>query len=313
MPDGMNKNIALVGYGSWGKNILRDLLSLKCRVHVVDISADARNRALQQGAETAFIHTDELPVCDGYVVAVPIPDLAPTSSYLLKYKKPIFVEKTLCLSLQAADDLEKRGGDRYIFAMHKWHYHPGIEALTTMAASGRIGTFQEMFTVRHGWVNDFHGGDVFWTLGVHDLTIIKHICGYIPENIIHSHVIQNAQGLAISLSAVLEQGPVVYISINARHTHKTTRVSIHGDKGSAMLHDSYDDHITVIDEKGEEQIGIDTTFPLYLELREFVSYLQGGPRPRCDLKSAREVTRVLLALQEKAMSISNIPVQRSAI
>lgn len=307
----MIKNVALVGCGSWGKNILRDLLSLNCRVHVADIHADARNRALQQGAETACRHTDELPVCDGYVVAVPIPDLAPISAHLLRHQKPLFVEKTLCLSLQAADDLERQGGDRYIFAMHKWHYHPGIEALRIIAASGRIGILQELFTMRHGWVNDFHGGDVFWTLGVHDLTIIKHICGSIPEEIIQAHIIRNAQGLAISLSAVLGQSPVAHISINARHTHKTSRVSIHGDKGSAMLHDPYDDHITVRDEQGAEKIKIDTTFPLYLELEEFVSYLQGGPRPRCDFRSAREVTRVLLALREKSKSISVTSLRRS--
>ena len=172
---------------------------------------------------------------------------------------------------------------------------------------------QEIFTIRHGWVNDFHGGDVFWTLGVHDLTIIKHICGYIPAKIIHSRIIRNNQGLAISLSAVLEQDLVAYILINAKHTHKTTRVSIHGDKGSATLHDSYDDHILVKDEQGEEKIGIDTTFPLYLELKEFVSYLRGGPRPRCNLKSAREVTCVLLALREKASQISSDPQRRNAV
>jgi predicted dehydrogenase len=307
----MMQNIGLVGCGSWGKNILRDLLALHCRVHVVDADAAARMRALECGAEKVFAHAEELPVCDGYVVAVPIPDLAPVCIDLLKRKKPLFVEKTLCLSLKTADDLEKLGGNKYIFAMHKWHYHPGVEALRVIAHSGRIGTLKEMFTLRHGWVDDFHGGDVFWTLTVHDITIVKHIFGYIPERIIHAHAIQNAQGLPISLTAVLGQDPVVSISVNARHTHKVSAVSIHGDKGSAVLHDCYDDHITVRDEHGEEKIGIDTTFPLYLELKEFVSYLQGGPRPRCDLQSVREVTRVLLDLRKKALPVLHDQLEES--
>lgn len=295
------QTIGLIGCGFWGKNILRDLLSLHCSVHVVDQDAVARMSALELGAKKVVAYTTELPLCDGYVVAVPIPDLAPVCIDLLKRKKPLFVEKTLCLSMQTADELEKCGGGKYIFPMHKWHYHPGVEALRVIAHSGRIGALKEMFTLRHGWVDDFHGGDAFWTLTVHDITIVKHIFGYIPERIIHAHAIQNAQGLPISLTAVLGQGPVVSISVNARHPHKVSGVSIHGEKGSAVLHDCYDDHIMVRDTHGEEKIGIDTTFPLYLELKEFVSYLQGGPRPRCDLESAREVTRVLLELRKKAL------------
>ena len=59
--------------------------------------------------------------------------------------------------------------------MHKWHYHPGIEALRRLAMSGELGRLEEVATTRHAWVNDFHGGDVFWTQAVHDLTIVKHI------------------------------------------------------------------------------------------------------------------------------------------
>jgi phosphoglycerate dehydrogenase-like enzyme len=68
--DGM-KTIGLVGCGNWGSNILRDLLRLDCRVYVADIDHQARRRALERGAADVFSPTDNLPACDGYVVAVP--------------------------------------------------------------------------------------------------------------------------------------------------------------------------------------------------------------------------------------------------
>jgi predicted dehydrogenase len=273
---------------------------LNCIVNVVDIDAAARTKACINGAIKAFPRIDDLPYCDGYVVAVPIPDLTKESASLLKYKKPIFAEKTLCLSLEDFQLLNNAGGSEYIFAMHKWHYHPGIEALRLVAHSGRIGEIEELCATRHNWVKDFHGGDVFWTQAVHDLTIVKHILGYIPDKIKAINVIQNEDELPVSFIAMLGDNPAVVMSVSGRHCNKISGVSIHGKKGSASLHDALDNHITVRDNQGEEKITIDTTFPLYLELKEFIEYLDRGPKPRCNLQSAKEVTQAILNLRKAA-------------
>jgi predicted dehydrogenase len=292
--------IGLIGCGGWGKNILRDLLRLDCTVYVVDIDSKARHRACEMGAAGVYDHIDPLPPCDGYVVAVLIPDLTKECTALLKFKKPIFSEKTLCLSMDDYNLLKKSGGSKYLFAMHKWHYHPGIEALRIVTESGKIGTLEKLCATRHGWVDDFHGGDVFWTQAVHDLTIVKHILGYIPDKIQSVSVIKNEAGLPVSLTAVTGNKPTVVLSVSGQHSDKISGVSIHGNKGSASLYNALDDHITIRTAAGEEKIPIDTTFPLYLELKEFTAYLTGGPKPRCTLQSAKEVTRAILKLRKKA-------------
>jgi predicted dehydrogenase len=294
------KSIGLIGCGAWGKNILRDLIQLNCQVYVVDTDFQARSKASEMGSSEVFSQSDDLPTCDGYVVAVPIPDLTKVCAHLLRYKKPIFSEKTLCLSLEDFNLLNNSGGADYIFVMHKWHYHPGIEALRLVAQSGKIGEIEELYATRHAWVDDFHGGDVFWTQSVHDLTIIKHILGYIPDEIRAINVIKNEDGLPVSFTALLGKRPVVVMSVSGRHSNKISGVSIHGNKGSAELYNAYDDHITVRDKRGEEKIPIDTTFPLYLELKEFVEYLHHGPQPRCNLHSAKEVTQAILNLRKSA-------------
>jgi predicted dehydrogenase len=291
--------IGLIGCGNWGKNILRDLIRLKSTVYVVDIDSQARRQACQLGALEAYGRIDELPQCSGYVVAVPIPDLTKECAALLTFKKPIFSEKTLCLSMDDYHLLKKSGGAKYIFAMHKWHYHPGIEALRILAQSGKIGKIEQLCATRHAWVNDFHGGDVFWTQAVHDLTIVKHILGYIPDKVKSVHVIKE-DGLPVSLTAVLGDRPAAILSVSGRHCNKISGVSIHGNKGSAGLYNALDDHITVRTQEGEEKIPLDTTFPLYLELKEFTEYLNNGPRPRCNLENAKEVTRAILKLRKKA-------------
>ena len=300
------KVIGLIGCGAWGTNILRDLINLNCQVMVVDVDGQARSKASDNGAAKTFSNTDDLPECDGYLVAVPIPDLTKTCAALLKFKKPIFSEKTLCRSINDFNLLKGMGGSDYIFVMHKWHYHPGIEALRLVALSKKIGELQELNAVRHAWVNDFHGGDVFWTQAVHDLTIVKHILGYIPKKIKAINVVKNEDNLPVGFTAILGDNPAVSISVSGRHCHKRSGVSIHGNKGSAELYNAYDDHITIRNETGEERVAIDTTFPLYLELKEFVGYLHHGPKPRCSLQNAREVTQAILNLRKKA-NLKNEP------
>ncbi len=291
--------IGLIGCGGWGKNILRDLIRLKCTVYVVDTDSQSRRRACEMGSLEAYCRIDELPQCNGYVVAVPIPDLTKECVGLLKFKKPVFSEKTLCLSMNDYNLLKRSGGSDYIFVMHKWHYHPGIEALRLVAQSGKIGEVEELCATRHAWVNDFHGGDVFWTQAIHDLTIIKHILGSIPDKVKAIHIIRNKDGLPVSLTAVLGDKPAVILSVSGRHCNKISGVSIHGNKGSAELYNALDDHITVRAEESEEKIPIDTTFPLYLELKEFVEYLNNGHRPRYNLENAKEVTQAILKLRKK--------------
>jgi predicted dehydrogenase len=291
--------IALVGCGKWGSNILRDLQLLGCRVIVSDIDPHARAQASAKGAFATCSCLDQLPECDGYVVAVPIPQLTEVCACLVPLGKPIFSEKTLCLSVADFQRLERLGGLENIFVMHKWHYHPGIEALRNIAQSGRIGTIEALHANRLTWVDDFHGGDVFWTQSVHDLTIVRHILGYIPPEVRAISVIREGR-LPVSFTAMLGNAPSVFLNVSGRHCSRISGVSIHSQYGSAQLYNAYDDHITIRDSAGEEAVSIDTTFPLYLELKEFVAYLNGGVRPRCDLYHGKEVTEAILTLRKAA-------------
>jgi predicted dehydrogenase len=294
------KNIALIGCGNWGKNILRDLLRCRCNVHVVDIDPAARHEAKNSGANTAHNSIDQLPECDGYVVAVTIPSLAPVTLSLLKFSKPVFVEKTLCLSKNDYLNLKNNSGANQIFVMHKWHYHPGIEMLRQLSKSEKIGEIKEIVTTRHAWVDDFHGGDVFWTQAVHDLTIIKYILGFIPNKIKAIHVIKNDLGLPVSVKALFNSDPIVFLSVSGNHTSKISGVSIHGSKGSVELHDALDDSILLRTTEGVERISISTEYPLYLEVKDFLNYLEGGEKPKCGLEDGWEISRALLNLRQAA-------------
>ncbi len=291
--------IGLVGCGNWGKNILRDLLSLGCRVYVADIDPAAQERAAGMGASWVFASADGLPECDGYVAAVTIPELTPVCADLLRHRKPVFCENTLLRSENDYALLKSKKGDDLVFAMHKWHYHPGIEGLRQVAVSGKIGGLKQIHTIRHAWVNDFHGGDVFWTQAVHDITIIKHILGEIPGRVEDIHVVKH-EGTPVGFIAVMGESPAVFMSVSGKHCEKRSGVSLIGSAGAAQLFNAYDQEILIRTQAGEERMKIDTTFPLYLELKEFTEYFEGGRRPRCGLEEAWEATCAILRLRHAA-------------
>jgi 3-hydroxyisobutyrate dehydrogenase-like beta-hydroxyacid dehydrogenase len=58
-------NVGLIGCGHWGKNILRDLVSLGCRVHVVARSEASIGRATEGGAVSITNDLGGLPEPDG--------------------------------------------------------------------------------------------------------------------------------------------------------------------------------------------------------------------------------------------------------
>ena len=288
--------IGLIGCGAWGRNILRDLRSLGCSVVVADVTPECREQALNSGAKQVFKNSDELPLCDGYVVATPILVLAQEAKKLLPRGVPIFSEKTLCPTMAHAEELASAGGEGRIFLMHKWEYHRGIQALRAIAESGRIGDLETVSCIRHGWQSPISDGDVPTRLAVHDLTIVRHILDSIPAPVFS--LIRDEDGSAISLWAVLGEGPRAVLSIDWRNPRHSRSVTLHGTTGAALLPDAYSDHILVRDHSGEERAHFDNTMPLYDELKEFTAYLQGGPPPRCGFDHARECAMALDALRK---------------
>lgn len=142
----------MVGCGAWEHNILRDLQKLHAHVYVADIDQKARNKALKSGAASVFSSSTELPDSDGYVIAVPIPLLSSTCLTLLPRRKPIFSEKTLILFEEDYYKLKDLGGDKFIFSMHKWQYHPGIEKLREIAQSEQFGKIlRSPVLILHYW------------------------------------------------------------------------------------------------------------------------------------------------------------------
>jgi predicted dehydrogenase len=281
----MAPTVALVGCGRWGVHVLRDLRALGCSVPVVARGAASRERAIAGGADAVVGTVDELPDVSGIVVVTPTTTHADVLARVLERGVPVYVEKPLTDDARSAAAVATAAPER-LFVMHKWRYHPGVEALAAIARGGELGPVSALHTTRIGWGNPHGDVDGVWMLAPHDLSIVLEILGEIPEP--QAATIERSGGMTTGLVGLLGGGePHVVVTVSIASGERRRELRLVCRDGVATLADPYADHVTIT--RGElqgavtrddEDRPISTEFPLLRELRAFVEHLEGGPPPR---------------------------------
>jgi predicted dehydrogenase len=309
--DGPCPSVAVIGCGRWGRHIARDLLQLGCRVIAVDVSDAARQAAVAQGAFAAcptLVDYDGYDRLDGVVVAGPTRLHAQLTSAALDLGVPVFVEKPMTDDLSSAEELVSKGADR-LFVMHKWHYHPGIEALADLARSGDLGTVYGVTSSRVGSVHP-SDTDMLWLLAPHEITIGACVLGGYPARVEAVAEIVGGELTGIDVAAHCDDGRWHHWTISTRPEAVSRQVVVVGSHGQALFPSPYSPHVDVRtidttdsgDGDGEARrlIAVDQEPPLLRELRCFRDHLLGGPPPPTSAADGLEVVRTIVAIRASA-------------
>jgi predicted dehydrogenase len=298
--------VGVVGYGNWGRHIVRDLIALGAAVTVVARDETRRRAALDAGATRVVGAVDALPDdLEGLVVATPTVTHAEVTDQLIPYGVPIYVEKPLTCDGAAARRLAELAPDR-LFVMHKWRYHPGIQLLGEIARSGELGPVVGLRTVRVGWGNPHPDVDGVWILVPHDVSIALEILGEIPEP--RSAVAEIVGGKWAGIVGLLGDEPWFALESSTAHPIQRREIRLICRDGVATLADSYADHVLVTrgeldaGRRHEETRPISTEFPLLRELRAFREHLDGGPPPKSSAAEAVADVNAVELLRDLALS-----------
>lgn len=299
------RRIGLIGFGRWGRHILRDLLSLGCEVQVAVPTLASRQAATAVGAQSTVENAVQLDRdLDGYVVAVPTALHAHVVEQILDRERPIFVEKPMTDDPEAAERLVEKAGER-IFVMNKWCYHGGIEALAQIARSKELGEPRGIQTARWQCGQPHDDVNAVWILMPHDLSIIQHILGYLPP--VRAAYGEGVHGVMDSVVAILGDSPQSVVQVSSLWPVYGRMVRVLFEGGIASLVDSMDDHIVIhrlegrrLSEKRREERRIDTDLPLRKELSAFVNFLDGGPQPHSSAADGAAVVRAISEIHHLA-------------
>jgi len=282
--------VGVVGTGALGRHHVRILADLPQAelVGIRDLRAEvARDLAAAHGT-TVFESLDALAAeIEAAVVAVPTVDHLAVAGRLLDRGIHVLVEKPLAPTLEQADELLARAGDRVLAVGHVEFYNPAVQALLTVG--GRAGYIEVQrlaaFTPRSLDV------DVVLDLMIHDLQIL-HAIDPSPVREVRAtgvRVLTERPDIA-NVRLELESGCVANLTASRVSSDRVRklRVFLHQSYYSLDYHDQeIKGYRLEADASGERRILpadliVEKAEPLKVELEHFLAACSGREVPLVD-------------------------------
>jgi len=319
------KNIAVVGAGYWGKNLVRNFYQLDTLKTICDTSPDIRRQMSRDYPGVNITDSLELvlndPDVEGVVIAVPAVLHFELARKVLMSGRHVFVEKPLALTYEDGQSLVNLAeeGRKVLFVGHILHYHQAIIRLKEMINGGRLGRLQYIYSHRLSLGKIRREENILWSFAPHDISIILSLVGEDPScvdsvasNFLHARV---ADVTVTNLK--FPSGVAAHIFVSWLNPFKEQRLVVIGDKGMLVFDDTkpvddklvfyphtinWKDGLPVPDRADGAAIDISASWiePMRAECNAFLSAMKTGLRP---ITSGEEGLRVLRIIETSQRSI----------
>ena len=181
-------NIAVVGCGYWGPNLIRNFRSLsECKVRFicdVDNCNLAHMRTLYPEVETIsdFGHLVNGAQIDAIVIATPVLSHFAMARKSLQAGRHTFIEKPMASSAVECKKLLELAENKNLTLMvgHTFVFSQAVRKIKEIIASGELGEIQYISSRRLNLGLLQKDINVAWDLAPHDISIILYIMEEMP-------------------------------------------------------------------------------------------------------------------------------------
>ena len=189
--DGGTIRIAVVGYGYWGPNLVRNFSSLPgCRVTGICDRYVARLQEASRLYPSVRVtgDLDELLAADdvdGVAIATPVSSHFELASRVISSGRHVLIEKPMTSTVEEAASLIELAADHGVVLMvdHTFLYTGAVRKIRELLDAGELGTpfYFDSERISLGLLQQ--DINVVWDLAPHDLSILQFLFDEAPESL----------------------------------------------------------------------------------------------------------------------------------
>ncbi len=320
-------NIALIGYGYWGKNLARNFNAAEgCTLAYLVEPDIAKQESFSKLYPSVKIlsSTEDLYASadlDAVVIATPVDTHYPLAKEALLADKHVLVEKPLTSDVDKASELVDLANKNGLLLMvdHTFLYTGAVQKIKSLIEDGSLGNVQYIDSTRINLGLFQHDVNVLWDLAPHDISMCLYWLSDAPKSISAigaSHTSSDLENIAY-LTLKFENDLITHFNCSWVSPVKIRQMLIGGDKQMVLFNDMepsekvkiYD---TGYEAKTEEEINrmlvdyrtgdvyipqIERTEALKLMAQDFVDSIREKRNPISSAEIGLEVVRILDAAQ----------------
>lgn len=319
-------NVAVVGYGYWGPNLVRNVISspgleLAALCERDPARADAfvkRNPDVAVEADFDKLLLD--PSLDAVLVATPPNTHYPLCKRALQAGKHVLVEKPMAKTSEEARELKALADQHGLVIMpgHTFLYSPAVNKVRDLINDDAVGDVYFVTSSRMN-LGNYQPDGVVCDLAPHDLSILMHWLDRpvvqvtaSARNIFQAHVAETA-----FITLTFEGGTKANIQVSWLAPRKVRQMMIVGSRRMISYDDTLSDEPVRLYDRGmefstPESFGeyqltyrsgdiviprIEPAEPLALELQDFARAMQTGSTPVSHAQLGLQVVTAMEAIE----------------
>ncbi len=321
-------NIAIIGFGYWGPNLVRNFNAVnECTVKYV---CDARPERLQLVAKqypavTTTGNFEEVlndAGVDALVIATPVFTHFALAKKALEKGKHVLIEKPMTSTSAEALELQAiaKKMNRLLMVDHTFLYTGAVQKMKQLITSGQIGNIKYFDSTRINLGLFQPDINVLWDLAPHDISILNYLIDEVPYSVNAtgtSHTHNGIENIAY-LTVNYKSGFIAHFNCSWTSPVKIRTMLIGGDQKMLVFNDlEPTEKIRIYDtgyahKTDEEKMRVlvdyrtgdifipkvDSKEALFGMASDFVNSIKENKKPVSDFESGLSVIRILEASQQ---------------
>lgn len=328
-------NLAVVGLGYWGPNLLRNFDQLPGSN--VSLAIDQKEKNIQKinrlyphiATSTNFEEALKRDDITGIIIATSAVTHYELAKKALEAGKDVFVEKPIALRTDHAEELIKIAGSKQKILMvgHLLIYHSAVRMLKELIDSGELGDIYYLYSTRVNLGQIRKDENALWSLGPHDISVILYLLDEEPIEVSARGESYIREGIhdVVFVSLKFPDKITANIQLSWLDPHKVRKLTVVGSKKMVTFDDIESMEKLKIYDKGTYKPDYDTYGeyislrfgdihipkveggePLRSECQHFLDCLGERKAPCSDGINGLKVLRVLEAAQRSLDTGQNI-------